>query len=76
MTKAKTIHFDENGGIITENLPPEWEEIFKVCGVKKSDLKKQEIAQLIMEETILHETKKAALKDPTIMEKVGIKNFE
>jgi hypothetical protein len=31
---------------------------------------------MIVEETILHEAKKAALKDSTIFEKVGIKTIE
>jgi hypothetical protein len=39
VTKAKSIHFSPDGNIITENLPPEWLEVFSVCGVRKEDLK-------------------------------------
>jgi hypothetical protein len=39
VTKAKSIHFSHDGDIITENLSPEWMEVFNVCGLKKTDLK-------------------------------------
>lgn len=45
-------------------MPPEWQEIFDSLHLTKEDLKKKEVVQLIFEETIMHQAKKAAEESP------------
>ena len=42
----------------TSNIPPEWEEIFSAMNLKKEDMENPEVAKLIIEETIIHQTRK------------------
>ena len=46
--KSSAIAFDHNGGLITENISHDWEEIIRNSGLKKADLKHPEIARTVL----------------------------
>ncbi len=72
VVKSNSVCIDRQGNFQTKNMSPEWEEILRRSGLNPNDMKNKEIAQLVLEETIIFETKKAAEADPTILASVGL----
>lgn len=72
VVKSNSVCIDKHGNFQTKNMSPEWEEILRRSGLNPEDMKDKAIAQLVLEETIIFEAKKAAEADPTILYSAGI----
>jgi hypothetical protein len=72
VVKSNSVCIDKQGNFQTRNMSPEWEEILRRSGLNPNDMRDKEIAQLVLEETIIFETKKAAEADPTILISAGL----
>lgn len=72
VVKSNSVSIDKQGNFHTQSISPEWEEILRRSGLKPADMHDKQIAQMVLEETIIYETKKAAESDPTILASAGL----
>ena len=62
--KNTSISFNLNDGTFnTENVPPEWQEIFGALQLSKEDLNNKDVMGIIVEETILEQAKRQAQQE-------------
>ena len=59
--KNTSISFNLNDGTFnSENVPPEWQELFTALQLSKEDLNNKDVMGMIVEETILEQAKRQA----------------
>lgn len=71
--KERSISFDiATGTFNTEHVPPQWQEIFDTLKLSKDDLKNKDVANIIVEETIMQQAKSQAenIMDPNLHKKL------
>lgn len=76
VVKSNSITIGKDGQFYAQALSPEWEEIIRRSGLKPADMNNKDIAKIVMEETIIYQTRKAAEADPSILHSAAFTSIQ